>query len=285
MRNILIITLYLFIALKRIWAFDYFNKSIDYWNEKHANHNNHAKKHTNHEDHISHGNQEKLSSQKQIHSDERTSDKETLGEKEEHKEKKKFHWEPYLNPKTTEDLREVFREGEHTPPSPLLEVARNPTEENIKNWFALVKTKNRFLSRLNQKMSDYLKKARGLDSGERNLMESQKRPIRPRQSIDYHRFRLRMYFESSCPHCRRMMGELTKLKDMGFYVELRQIDANKEYIKGLPFLVIKASQEEIREKKIDSWPTLLIGDQKHKVIYRIHGFQTAENILLSLQKK
>ena len=65
---------------------------------------------------------------------------------------------PYLNPKTTEDLKEVFREGNHTPPEPLIEVAKNPTDENIKNWFELVKKKNQFIARLHKKMSDYLKK-------------------------------------------------------------------------------------------------------------------------------
>ena len=247
--------------LKQAFAFIYFNRSIDYWESQDSSKG------------------PRPIPQQKLPQSPRTKD---LGRNHSPKKTHNFDWEPYLNPKTTHDLRELFREGEHTPPTPLLEVTRNPTDENIKKWFELVKKKNLFLSQLNQKMTGYLKRTKQLSLREKSLIKKQRASIRP-SSMDYKRFRLRMYFESSCPHCQRMMDELIKLQDMGFYVELRQIDSNKESVKGLPFLVSKASPSEIKEKKINSWPVLFIGDQKKKVVYRINGFHRAEDILLTLQ--
>ena len=264
MKKWVIIFLYVFFSYKLL-AFEYFDNSIDYWN---------LTKSVKKESHpMNKKAQTKNNSQDPLNIQDNT----------------KFNWAPYLNPKTTDDLREIFREGDHTPPMPLLEVAKNPTDENIKNWFELVKRKNQFLTRLNQKMSDYLRRKNNLKPSERKFIQSRQEKMlastRLKKSIDYKRFRFRMYFESSCPHCKRMMDELVKLQDMGFYVELRQIDDNKRHAKGLPFVVSQASKAEIKEKKIDSWPVLFIGDQKNKVVYRINGFQTSKDILFTLQNK
>ena len=136
-------------------------------------------------------------------------------------------------------------------------------------------------------MSDYLKKTNQLNPMEKEFINEQVKRQKDKidtRSTDPKRFRFRMYFESSCPHCQKMMDELITLQDMGFYVELRQIDGNKEYARGLPFIVHRASKSEIKEKKIDAWPVLFIGDQEKKVVYRINGFHKAEDILLTLQK-
>ncbi|MBT4761930.1 MAG: hypothetical protein HOO06_09560 [Bdellovibrionaceae bacterium] len=237
-----------------ILAFDYFNGSIDYWNKKEVNQP-----------------KSKLPVKKQENA-----------KKENAKEK--FNWDRYINPKTTSDLKEVFREGKHTPPAPLLEAAQNPTDENIKNWFAVVKRKNQLMSRLNKRMAEYLKKSKGIKPAERNLIVAKQNKLQ-RQQVDFKRFRFRMYFESSCPHCKRMMSELATLQNMGFFVELRQIDNNKKYAKALPFVVSQAAKVELKEKKIDAWPVLFIGDTKKKLIYRINGYQSANDILLTLQSK
>ena len=141
---------------------------------------------------------------------------------------------------------------------------------------------------MNEKMSDYLKRNSHLKSTEKQFIEKQVRQQKSKvasQSIDFRRFQFRMYFASSCPHCRKMMDELIKLQDMGFYIELRQIDDDKSYARGLPFIVHKASQAELKEKKIEAWPVLFIGDQKKKLVYRINGFHKAEDILFTLQSK
>ena len=252
-----------FLVPHRALSFEYFDKSIDYWDLK-----------------------ETRKKSQSLH--EPFKPKSSIQNPKASQEKRKFNWETYLNPKTTDDLKEVFREGDYTPPTPLLEVANNPTDENIKNWFKLIKKKNQFMAKLSNKMSDYLKRTSHLKPTERKFIEKQvsrqKDKIEP-QSIDFKRFQFRMYFESSCPHCRQMMDELVKLQDMGFYIELRQIDDDKSYARGLPFIVHKASQAELKEKKIEAWPVLFVADQKKKVVYRINGFQKAEDILFTLQNK
>lgn len=206
-------------------------------------------------------------------------------EEQENPNSNKFNWDQYLNPKTNEDLKEVFREGDHVPPTPLLEVTNNPTDDNIKRWFQYIEKKNQLQERLNRKMAEYLEKNKSnLKEKEQEFFES-KLNESSQNNFDIRRFRFRMYFESSCPHCKRMMSELVKIQDRGFYVELRQIDRNKQYSKALPFVVNFASREEIEKKKISSWPVLFIGDSKKQIVYRINGYQTAEEILSSLKNK
>ena len=251
MERIILFSFLFFVTISNAFAFDYFNQSIDYWNKA-----------------------QKKDSPPILK-------KEPVTKKE---SENKFNWNRYLNPKSKDDLKEVFREGNYTPPAPLLEVAQNPTDENIKRWFAVVKRKNELLSRVNSRMAEYLNKKKKLKPEEKKLIES-KRIRNQVGKVDHKRFRFRMYFESSCPHCKRMMPELVKLQDIGFFIELRQIDNNKRYAKGLPFVVRQASQAELKEKKVNAWPVLFIGDTQKKLIYRINGYQNAESILLTLQSK
>ena len=48
-----------------------------------------------------------------------------------------FQWKKYLDPKN----EEFFKEGDYTPPAPFIEIARNPTDANIRNWFKYLETK------------------------------------------------------------------------------------------------------------------------------------------------
>lgn len=252
-----LITAFLFVVVSsQAFAIDYFNQSIDYWNSK------------------------------RVESKDSSSPEEvTTTKKEKDQVKKdKFSWNRYLNPKTTEDFKEVFREGDYTPPTPLLEVAKNPSDENIKNWFAVVKKKNEFLAKINIRMGEYLKKHKDIKPEEKQLVEQKLRNTQP-STVDFKRFRFRMYFESSCPHCKRMMPELIKLQNMGFFVELRQIDHNQKFAQGLPFPVTQASQAELKEKNINAWPVLFVGDTQKKVIYRINGYQSADSIISTIQSK
>lgn len=248
----IIFSLFLLVPSTNLFASNYFNEGINYWGK--------SKGSTNH-----------------------ATVKEDKPKKEK-KESQNFIWDQYINPKTKDDLKEVFREGDYTPPTPLLEVAKNPTDQNIKNWFKTIETKNRIMAKVNKRLSEYLKKKTDLTDVDRNFIEGRKQIVAPKD-IDFKRFRFRMYFESSCPHCKRMMPELLKLQDMGFFVELRQVDNNKKYRQSLPFVVTQASPKELKEKKIDAWPVLFIGDTQKKLIYRLNGFQSANNILLTIQSK
>lgn len=248
----IIFSLFLLVPSTSLFASNYFDKGINYWSKS--------------------------------KSVEKTTTVEGNKPKKEKEDPQKFNWDQYINPKTKDDLKEVFREGDHTPPTPLLEVAKNPTDQNIKNWFKTIETKNRIMAKVNKRLSEYLKKKTDLTDTDRSFIENRKKIATPKD-IDFKRFRFRMYFESSCPHCKRMMPELLKLQDMGFFVELRQVDSNKKYRQSLPFVVTQASPKELKEKKVNAWPVLFIGDTQKKLIYRLNGFQDANSILLTIQSK
>ena len=128
-------------------AFEYFNRSIDYWNEKEP-----VKKEIKPIPIENVGNRKKTKSYPHDN---------LMTQESADQNHRKFNWDTYLNPQTMDDLREVFREGNHIPPTPLLEVTMNPTDKNIKNWLELVRRKNQFFTRLNQKMADYLNRNKG----------------------------------------------------------------------------------------------------------------------------
>ncbi len=112
-----------------------------------------------------------------------------------------------------------------------------------------------------------------------------------RQSIsaaDAKRFRIRMYFESTCPHCKRMMQTLKSLQMQGYFVEAYQID-DRSYDKALfPIATGKANPEDIKKYGIESVPFTLIADLKEKTVSQpITGFQSVDEIknIMSLLKQ
>ena len=46
---------------------------------------------------------------------------------------------------------EFFKEGDYSPPEPFMELARNPTDENIRMWFQYLDKKNWVFKYLNLK--------------------------------------------------------------------------------------------------------------------------------------
>ena len=239
-----------------IFSFDYFNDEIDYWGEP-----NSARKTT-----------QKLK-------------KRPKQDKTYVNKKSQFTWSRCLNPKTKEDLKEVFREGNYAPPAPLLELAQNPTRENIKNWLAVGDKKNEIMSRVQAKIAEYLKSQKASAVKNKAKLKSQVSKSKVIANLDLNRFKFRLYFESTCPHCRRMLETVKKLHEFGFYVELRQIDRNFNRTKSLPFPIIPVSNKELQAKKISAWPVLFISDLNKKLNYRINGYQTANDILKVLKSK
>jgi thiol-disulfide isomerase/thioredoxin len=192
----------------------------------------------------------------------------------------KFDWEKYTNPKHDE----FFEEGGHKPPKPFMELARNPTDKNIKRWFALIEKKNTLMVRLHDHMQTYLAKhSKTLKTEEKEILTAKLKEIKP-IDLDLKRFRFRLYFDSTCPHCERMMLTARDLQKMGYFVEVRQIDRKKPSF-PVPFAVIKASSQEIARKKINSWPVLFVADTSKKLVYRINGFQATKSILQILSTK
>lgn len=234
--------------------FQYFSKGVDYWNE-----NSPAPKET----------VAKPAPEKRA---------ENAPPKVEEGQKEPFSWEKHLDPKN----KEFFREGDYTPPEPFMELVRNPSDENLKMWFAYVDRKNELAARLHDRMTEYLAKNGGVPAEQKNVIAA----LAPKASpIDAKRYRLRLYFNSTCPHCQKMFGTLKELQAQGFYIEARQLDREAKSLTALPFPVDFASPQEAQQKNIQSVPLLLIGDLKRKVVYRLTGFQTTDAVISAIQQQ
>ncbi len=195
-------------------------------------------------------------------------------------ENKAFDWDKHANPKNDE----FFKEGDYTPPPAFMELARNPNDENINRWFAMIEAKNKLMAKLQERIANYLQKSgKGIGDKEKQLLEQKKVALEP-SSANTKRFRFRMYFDSTCPHCSRMMGTMKDLQDLGFYVEVRQIDKRPPSF-PVPFPITPATPEEVKEKHIDSWPVLFIADIDTQQLYRINGYLPANEVLNTLGKK
>ncbi|MGE0172449.1 MAG: TlpA family protein disulfide reductase [Oligoflexales bacterium] len=190
-----------------------------------------------------------------------------------------FDWKKHTDPKNDE----FFREGDYIPPAPFMELVRNPSDENMKNWFQYIGKRNELSQRLSQRMQEYVaQRGSSLDASTRIIAQAQSDEINPSQP-DYSRYKFRLYFHSSCPHCKRMMQSMTELGSQGYFVEIVQIDNDRKATQGLPFPVRSADPGELESKGIKSWPVLLVGDLQKKIVYRINGYQPTGKILNSIR--
>lgn len=190
-----------------------------------------------------------------------------------------FDWDKYTNPKN----REFFKEGDYTPPEPFMEIVRSPTDENLKRWFAYIEKRNEFSQRLQKRMKEYVEKSSGkLNGRARAHLQERVAKLPIVMDQDTRRYRFRMYFDSKCPHCKRMFGTMASLQERGYFVEALQVDQDQKAIQGLPIPVRQASKEELLERKIEAVPYLLIGDLKQKVIHPLQGYQSVASIFQAL---
>ncbi len=198
------------------------------------------------------------------------------------KQESKFPWRTFLDPKN----KEFFKEGDYTPPEPFMEVARNPTDDNIKQWFELMKKKNDLQTKLQERMAEYMAK-NGEVKVPSNVVSAAPAPSKVKEqnvALDPSRFRLRMYFESTCPHCRRMFQVLKKLQDDGFHVEALQVDSGPvpDAEKIVP--ISRADPSDLKKHGIKGVPFLLIADTKRKALLpAIEGYHDFEEILRLLK--
>ena len=155
-----------------------------------------------------------------------------------------------------------------------MEVARDPSDKNLKLWFQYIETKNKLASRLQNRMKSYLMK----NSGQKltpSIKKAQKIRQRAITKIDPKRFRIRMYFESTCPHCKKMMGTLKVLQENGFYIEAHQIDSSSNKKAAFPVATTQANPQDLKKHKIDSVPFTIIADLKSKTVSSpIKGYQS-----------
>jgi hypothetical protein len=195
-------------------------------------------------------------------------------------DEKKFDWAKYSDPKNPE----FFKEGDYTPPAPFMELARNPSNENIQRWFSLMEVKNKLMANLQKRIGEFVSKVSiPLDSEELALVAQQQARMAPKQ-VDFKRFRFRLYFDSSCHHCKSMLNTLKDLQDMGYYVELRQVDDRRpDY--PIPFPIVHATKEELKERKINSWPVMFVADTQKELVYRIDGYFPTQGVLATLANR
>jgi glutaredoxin len=207
---------------------------------------------------------------------------------------KPFAWEKYLNP----GHDEFFKEGEYSPPAPFVEIARNPSDENIDRWYQYIQTKNDVLRRLQTKLAEYAQRHPGnvaalpapYSSGLAENPEALSRlaakvETPPATPPDAKRFRLRLYFDSHCPHCERMMGTMNELAGLGYYVELRQVDRDRSTRAKIPFPVTDATPEELKTYGVQAVPVLLVGDLRRKSYFKIDGFHPTSAVVAALPSK
>jgi len=190
----------------------------------------------------------------------------------------KFSWQKYLDPNN----KEFFKEGDYTPPEPFMEIVRNPSDANLKLWFAYMDRKNELSSRLQTRMQEYAAQ-NGPKLGTAGQAYLNTRAINlPKADHDIKRYRFRMYFDSHCPHCKRMFGTLRELQEKGYFVEARQVDNDPEGMRNITIPVAKASPSEIQEKSIQNVPLLLVGDLLKKTVYRMSGYQSVTSIFQAI---
>lgn len=189
-----------------------------------------------------------------------------------------FQWQKYLDPKN----KEFFKEGDYTPPEPFMEIVRNPTDENIKMWFAYIDKKNELSHRLQERMQAYMAKNSVQQGEQSQLTMKSKLASLPVTEPNAKRYRFRMYFDSHCPHCRKMFETLGELQSRGFYVEAKQVDSDSRGLEGLSIPTSRATPGELNEKDIQSVPVLFIGDLEKKQVYRLTGYQTTAAIFSAI---
>ena len=195
--------------------------------------------------------------------------------------KEDFQWKKYMDPAN----KEFFKEGEYTPPEPFMEIVRSPTDKNIRMWFAYMERKNELANRLQRRINEYAQ-ANGPSlpvAAKEKIIQASKSV--PTPADDFERFRFRMYFDSKCPHCKRMFETLNELQDRGYFVEARQVDSGPlDHIRS-NVAIVPAKAAEVKQYDIASVPLLLIGDLKAKKVYRQSGFMTPEQILAQIRER
>lgn len=186
-----------------------------------------------------------------------------------------FDWTPYEDPKNDE----FFRTGEHLPPKPLLEATRNPTPENIKRAARWMEKRKKLTETFSKKMAQHFRKKYSSLFSTNDGKEPYFYPVKP----DPSRYQFRMYFDSTCPHCKKMFTTLSELQDEDFKVDAIQIDDRP--FSSSKIAIRKASAEELERFAIKAVPLTLVADRGSKKIISLPGFMTKEKIYQLIKQK
>lgn len=195
--------------------------------------------------------------------------------KQEAHTKSDFPWKTYLDPKN----KEFFKEGDYTPPEPFMEVARNPNDDNIKQWMDFIRMKNEIASRLQIRMAEYVSKNK-LSIEKTEVPEKRPAVVKEEKPLDPARFKFRMYFDSNCPHCKKMFGVLRHLKEQGFSVEALQVDKEVISSEQTGVTTIRADRRDLEKHGVKGVPFLLIADSKRQVLLPpVEGYHDFDEIM------
>ena len=201
-----------------------------------------------------------------------------LDKKSVEKKDDKFDWKKALDPNNDE----FYRQGNHMPPAAMVEAMKNPTDQNIKRYFELEEKRERKLSQFIKKSNKYrLKKL------ERELSKLSKPKIRKNSFYNARelrsKYRIRMYFDSNCPHCKRMHQNLLKLQRDGFTVDLVQIDDGVNPLQGIKSRKIAKGEGSAIKLFNGGVPYTLIFNRKTKKMKSLRGFIPMDKFLTILR--
>ncbi len=195
------------------------------------------------------------------------------------KSKKEFDWEKYKNVENDE----FFKEGNHIPPKPFMEVARRPTESNIKNWLEYIQNKNDIQRRFLTALRKY-KSSMNLEPKAIQVLEQKETQLLP-VPLTQKKISVTTYFLTTCPACKRMFKTLEALQKKGVYVEAIQIDSDKEMKRGVSVPVYKANKKEkdglIKAGIGVPYSIVRIGNKA----FPLSGYHTVSSILSVVNKK
>ena len=118
--------------------------------------------------------------------------------KEPVKEKTKFNWKKYQDPNS----KDFFKEGNYSPPEAFVELVKNPTDENIKNWFSYIELKNRLSNRLQKRLKIYAQKNSTALNDKEKISFSKVTSDLSTVPETVRNFRFRLYVDSKCPIAR-----------------------------------------------------------------------------------
>ena len=218
---------------------NFFSKEIDYWNEKNI--------------------------KKNISKATPTSNSK--------KEKKEFDWEKYKDIENDE----FFKEGNHIPPAPFMEVARRPTKKNIENWLEYINQKNAVQRRFLKEIRKY-QASKELSPESKSFLVNQEKLLNFTPD-DFKGVTVTTYFLTTCPACKKMFQSLSELQKNEIYVEAIQVDYKKKLKSAVDVPVYLASDKEAKgliEAGIGvPYSILRIG----KKAFPLNGYQNSQGVI------
>ena len=154
-------------------------------------------------------------------------------------------WQPYLSPNSIQ----FWKEGDYTPPTPLIIAMRDPTPQNI----TLYKT--------------YLKRRAGMV--ERFQVAMKKDQI---DQIE----RIVIAFRSDCSACHQLLTELANYPHVADCIQLLQVDQG--FI-SLPWPRLRISESQAQSLNIQAVPTVWVQMRNERTVRLDHPTKLFEDFL------